>query len=141
MMDKTNVRETDVLIIGGGIAGIRAAIEANDRGVNVILANKGAFGKDGAAVWMAGWGFQAALYAPDSFEQHVEDTIKGGKFLNNQELVKTFLSLAPNALEEISKWGVRLGKDGDKFLQARLPGETHARSVHHKHFEIGRAHV
>lgn len=134
MMDKAEVRETDVLIIGGGIAGIRAAIEAHDNGANVILANKGVFGRDGASVWMAGWGFQAALYPPDSIEQHIEDTIKGGKFLNKQELVKTFLSLAPQALQEISKWGMRLGKEGDKFLQARLPGETYARSIYHIHF-------
>ncbi|HLA29166.1 MAG TPA: FAD-binding protein, partial [Syntrophales bacterium] len=128
------VRQTDVLVIGGGIAGIRAAIEAHDNGADVILANKGPFGRDGAAVWMAGAGFQAALYPPDSLEQHIEDTIRGGKFLNNQELVKEFLSLAPKALEEISKWGMRLGKKGDKFLQARLPGETYARSIHHENF-------
>ncbi|MDY7035862.1 MAG: FAD-binding protein [Thermodesulfobacteriota bacterium] len=133
-MENKEVEQTDVLVIGGGIAGIRAAIEAHDKGVNVILANKGPFGRDGAAVWMAGWGFQAALYHPDSIEQHIADTIKGGKFLNNQELVKTFLSLAPKALEEISKWGMRLAKEGDKFMQARLPGETYARSIYHVHF-------
>ena len=133
-MDKKEVRQTDVLVIGGGIAGIRAAIEAHDNEADVILANKGAFGRDGAAVWMAGWGFQAALYAPDSLEQHMEDTIKGGKFLSNQDLVRTFLSLAPKALDEISKWGMRLGKEGDKFTHAMLPGETYARSIHHVHF-------
>ena len=119
-MERT-VKQTDVLVIGGGIAGIRAAIEAHDIGVRVILANKGPFGRDGAAVWMAGWGFQAAMYPPDSIEQHIEDSIKGGKFLSNQELVKTFLSLAPQALEELSKWGMRFGKQGDKFMNARLP--------------------
>ena len=134
MMEKRNDRQTEVLIIGGGIAGIRAAIEAHDAGVDVVLVNKGQFGRDGAAVWMAGWGFQAALYPPDSLDQHIEDTVKGGKYLNNQSLVRTFLSLAPQALEELSKGGMRLAKEGDKFLQARLPGETYARSVHHVHF-------
>jgi fumarate reductase (CoM/CoB) subunit A len=133
-MGKNKVIHTDVLVIGGGIAGIRAAIEAHDNGVHVILVNKGAFGRDGAAVWMAGDGFQAALYPPDSLEQHIEDTVRGGHLLNNQELVKTFLSLAPQSVEEISKWGMRLAKDGDKFLQARLPGQTYARSIHHVHF-------
>lgn len=133
-MTEREFRQADVLVIGGGIAGIRAAIEAHDNGASVVLANKGSFGRDGAAVWMAGWGFQAALYPPDSVEQHIEDAIKGGKLLSNQELVKTFLSLAPQALQEISKWGMRLGKEGDKFLQARLPGETYARSVHHTQF-------
>ena len=94
-----SVMHTDVLVLGGGIAGIRAAIEAHDHGVSVILANKGPFGRDGAAVWMAGDGYQAALYPPDSVDQHIEDTVKGGHFLSNQVLVKTFLSLAPQTVE------------------------------------------
>lgn len=130
-MDIKEAIQTDVLVIGGGIAGIRAAIEAHDNGADVVLVNKGAFGKDGAAVWMAGWGFQAALYPPDSVEQHVEDTIRGGHFLSNQELVKTFLSLAPQAMGEISKWGMRLAKDGEKFRQFKLPGQTFPRNPNH----------
>ncbi|MDY7038473.1 MAG: FAD-binding protein, partial [Thermodesulfobacteriota bacterium] len=98
------------------------------------LANKGPFGRDGAAIWMAGWGFQVALYSPDSLEKHIEDSIRGGKYLNNQKLVKTFLSLAPRALSDISKWGVRLAREGEKYLQARLPGEAYARSIYHVHF-------
>jgi len=133
-MKNNDVMHTDVLVLGGGIAGIRAAIEAHENGVNVILVNKGPFGRDGAAVWMAGDGFEAALYPPDSVDQHIEDTIKGGHFLNNQVLVKTFLSLAPQTVAEISKWGMRLAKDGDKFLQAKLPGHTYPRSIHHVHF-------
>jgi succinate dehydrogenase/fumarate reductase flavoprotein subunit len=133
-MKNNEVMYTDVLVLGGGIGGIRAAIEAHENGVNVILVNKGPFGRDGAAVWMAGDGYQAALYPPDSVDQHIEDTIKGGHFLSNQALVKTFLSLAPQTVEEISKWGMRLAKDGDKFLQARLPGQTYPRSIHHVHF-------
>ena len=127
-------RQTDVLVIGGGAAGIVAAIEAHDNETNVILANKGAFGRDGAAIWMAGWGFQAALYPPDNLDTHIKDSIKGGKFLNNQELVKTFLSLAPRAISDLDKWGMRLAKEGDKFLQARLPGESFARSIYYVHF-------
>ncbi|MDP2645149.1 MAG: FAD-binding protein [Desulfobacterales bacterium] len=126
--------QTEVLVIGGGIAGIRAAMEAHDQGAKVFLANKSAFGRDGAAVWMAGWGFQAALYPPDSLDQHVADTVKGGWYLNNQELVRTFLSMAPKCLDELSKWGMRLGKDGDRFTHARLPGHSYARSIHHAHF-------
>ena len=121
--------KTDVLIIGGGIAGIRAAIEATDQGVEVILTTKGAFCKDGAATWMAGNGFQAALYPPDSIEVHVKDTIKGGKYLNNQKIVKTFLSLGPKAVEDMYKWGVRLLKKDGKFYQLPFPGHSYPRSV------------
>lgn len=121
--------KTEVLILGGGIAGIRAAVEATDRGAEVILLNKGAFCKDGAAVWMAGNGFQVALYPPDSVELHVADTIKGGWYLNNQNLVKAFLSLGPRVLRDMEKWGVRLAKKDGKFYQLSFPGHTFPRSV------------
>jgi succinate dehydrogenase/fumarate reductase flavoprotein subunit len=123
--------ETDVLVIGGGIAGIRAAIEAANQKTDVILANKGYVGKDGAAVWMAGGGYQAALYPPDSIEQHVEDTIRAGKFLNNQVLVREFLKLAPETITEFVRWGARFARQDGKYIQIKLPGETHPRSMSH----------
>lgn len=123
--------KTDVLIIGAGIAGIRAAIEAHDQGVNVVLTTKGQFGKDGAAAWMGGQGYQAAMYPPDSLEEHVKDTIVGGKYLNNQELVRSFLELAPASIEDLARWGVRFGKKEGKYVQCQLPGETYGRSVTH----------
>ena len=101
-MLEENFTETDVLIIGGGIAGIRAAIEASHRGATVVLANKGYLGQDGAVVWMAGGGYQAALYPPDSIEQHARDTIQAGKYLNNQVLVQTFLSLVPESVRDLA---------------------------------------
>ena len=123
--------DTDVLIIGGGIAGIRAAIEASKKGVEVLLANKGYVGKDGAAVWMAGGGYQAALYPPDSVDQHIKDTIKAGYYLNRQDLVETFLTLAPESVEDLAKWRVRWRKEGGKYPQIRMMGETHPRSMMH----------
>ena len=123
--------EPDVLIIGGGIAGIRAAAKAAEGGAAVILTNKGHVGRDGAAVWMAGMGYQAALYPPDSIEVHVEDTIRGGKYLNNQKLVHEFLKLAPDSVRDLAKWGMRFGKKDGKFAQVQLPGETYPRSMHH----------
>lgn len=128
---KNEIVETDVLVIGGGIAGIRAAAEASNNGAKVVLANKGHVGKDGAAVWMAGMGYQAALYPPDSLDVHVEDTIKGGKYLNNQKLVYEFLKFAPDTVKDLAKWGMRFGKKDGKFAQVQLPGETFPRSMCH----------
>jgi succinate dehydrogenase/fumarate reductase flavoprotein subunit len=121
--------ETDVLVIGAGAAGLKAAIEAENEGVNVIIANKGVMGRDGAAVWMAGWGFQAALYPPDSVELHIKDTIVGGKYLNDQELVNAFLRLGPKQVEDFVKWGLPVVKKEGKILQARLPGHTYPRTL------------
>lgn len=121
--------EADILVIGGGIAGIRAAIEGAQQGVDVILANKGYVGQDGAAVWMAGGGYQAALYPPDSLDQHIKDTLKGGYYLNKQDLVEKFLSLAPASVEDLAKWRVRWKKEKGKYSQIRIMGETHPRSM------------
>src|SRR3972149_3584640 len=128
-MKQIQQHKTDVLILGAGIAGIRAAIEAAEQKVDLILINKGAFCKDGAAAWMAGNGFQAALYPPDSIASHIADTIKGGWYLNNQNLVKTFLSLGPRVVREMEKWGVRLTKQESKFYQLPFPGHSFPRSV------------
>ena len=87
----THMVETDVLVIGAGIAGIIAAIRAQQGGVKVLIVTKGPFGKDGASSWMAGWGFQVAHYPPDSPQFHAQETIKIGQYLNNQELVLIFL--------------------------------------------------
>ncbi len=129
--------KTDVLIIGAGAAGIRAAIEATDQGRDVILTTKGALCKDGASTWMAGNAFQIALYPPDSLEAHLRDTIRGGKYLNNQRMVKTLLSLGPKIAEDMYEWGVRFTKREGKFYQLLFPGHSHARSLSYK---IGHFH-
>jgi succinate dehydrogenase/fumarate reductase flavoprotein subunit len=126
--------ETDVLIVGAGIAGIRAAIEAHEQGADVVLITKGAFGRDGAATWMAAWGYQAAIYPPDSVEQHVRDCVIAGKYLNNQELDYEFLKLAPQTVAELDRWGVRLGKREGKFSQVFVPGTSQPRSICHVKF-------
>ncbi|MEW6667051.1 MAG: FAD-dependent oxidoreductase [Thermodesulfobacteriota bacterium] len=123
--------DADVLVIGGGIAGLRAAIEASQQGVEVVMANKGHVGQDGAAVWMAGGGYQAAIYEPDSIQQHIRDTIKAGYYLNRQDLVETFLRLAPASVEDLARWRVRWKKEDGKYSQIRIMGETHPRSMMH----------
>lgn len=122
--------ETGVLIIGGGMAGLRGAIEAHDSGAKVTIANKGALGRDGGATWMAGAGYEVALYPPDSVDRHIQDTILAGKFLNNQKLVTEVLRLSPQGLKELAKWGFRLMKDADgKYIQWQMPGHSVMRSM------------
>jgi fumarate reductase (CoM/CoB) subunit A len=129
-MKKYEAEQTDVLIIGAAIAGIRAAIEAHDQGASVTILNKGSFGRDGASTWMAGYGFAAALYPPDSLETHIQDTLTAGKFLNNQEAVQTWLALTPQGASEMSKWGSRFEKESKgRFKQIILPGHSYPRSL------------
>ena len=126
-MQATNKLTTDVLIIGAGLAGIMAAIEACDSGKNVALVSKGPFGRDGATSWMAGWGFQAALYRPDNPEIHAADMIRVGQYLNNQKLVLNLTHEIINTFDKLVKWNVRYKKVKGKYAQIRLPGETYGR--------------
>ncbi|MDY7035621.1 MAG: FAD-binding protein [Thermodesulfobacteriota bacterium] len=118
---------TDVLVIGAGLAGIMAAIEASDSGSEVIIISKGPFGIDGAATWMAGWGFQAALYSPDSPEIHAADMIRVGQYLNNQRLALNLTHEVLNVFNKLSKWGVHYKNINGKYAQIRLPGQSYGR--------------
>ena len=97
---------TDVLVIGGGAAGLRAAIAARENGVDVILASKAPMGYASSTLY-AGGGFRAAL-GDYSAERHFEETIIGGKFLNDQELVRTMVLEGPKRLLELEKFGVKV---------------------------------
>ncbi len=100
--------ETDVLIIGSGLSGIRAAIEARDNGARVTMTTKGTFGKDCAATWMVCNGYQCWGHVPeDDLDRHVTDTIRCGWLLNNQENTYAFLAHVPDTAVELLKWGGR----------------------------------
>lgn len=117
----------DVLIVGAGVAGITAAIEAQQQGADVLLVTKGAFGRDGAATWISGYGFQVAAQPPDSPEIHFADTIKVGRFMNDQKLVRRLILEIIQQHRRLDEWGVRYLKENGRYLMMRLPGETHPR--------------
>ncbi len=111
-----DIVETDVLIIGAGIAGCRAAIEAQARGARVLLTTKGLFAKDCGATWMAHNAYQCwGIYSHDTLDVHVEDTLKCGWFLNNQENVYAFLAHAPDTAADLIEWGSRFKMKNDQL--------------------------
>ncbi|MCX8126617.1 MAG: FAD-binding protein, partial [Dehalococcoidia bacterium] len=120
---------SELLIIGGGAAGSFAAIRARELGSDVLLVNKGIYGRDGAATWMAGPALQAALYQPDSPEIHARDVIRIGRYLADQELVYEYTARLPEIVRRLDRWGVRFEKRGEMFVMSRLPGESHPRVV------------
>ncbi len=126
MIDAIN---TEVLVIGGGAAGSFAAIRAGELGAGVLLVSKGMYGRDGAATWMAGPAFQAALYQPDSPEIHARDVIRIGRYLADQELVYEYTARLPGIACRLEEMGVRFEKREGKFVMSRLPGESHPRVV------------
>lgn len=95
---------TDVLVIGGGAAGLRASIEAKRRGCKVLLASKALIGYASSTMY-AGGGFRAALGGYTQ-EKHFGETIMGGKLLNDQELVRTMVLEAPERLMQLEDFGV-----------------------------------
>lgn len=96
--------ETDVLVIGAGAAGLRAAIEARRSGVDVLLVSKTPVGLGSCSTY-AGGGFQASFgkFTPKA---HFDRTVKGGKFLNNQKLVEVMTREGAARLSELREFGV-----------------------------------
>jgi len=97
---------TDVLIIGSGGAGLRAAIEARRQGVNVLLASKGKLGLANCTA-IAGGVFRASQ-DEKGIAEHFQETLEAGRFLNNPALVRTLVADAWSAVKETEKLGIKL---------------------------------
>ena len=112
----------DVLIIGGGGAGLRAAIAAAEAGAEVLLCSKGEAGRSGSTMY-AGCSMIAALPTdpPEAVQNHFKDTVAVGKFLNDEALVEELVTHAGGEIPRLEDFGVKLHiKKGD-FLLGRGP--------------------
>ncbi len=122
----------DVLVIGAGGAGLRAAIEAKTAGADVGLVCKSLLGK--AHTVMAEGGVAAALgnVAPaDSWKVHFRDTMVGGKLLNNPRMAQLHATEAPDRVRELELWGAVFDRTPDgQILQRPFGGHTHPRLAH-----------
>lgn len=98
--------DTDVLVIGGGAAGLRAAIEARRHGVKTLLISKTMAGFTSCSIFSAG-GFAASV-GTWTKEDHFRTTITGGRFLNNQKLVEVLVDEATFRILELQEFGVKL---------------------------------
>ncbi len=125
-------RPHDVLVIGAGGAGLRAAIAAQDAGANVGLVCKSLLGK--AHTVMAEGGVAAALahVAPsDSWQVHFRDTMVGGKYLNNPRMAELHAQEAPDRVRELELWGAVFDRTVDgRILQRPFGGHSHPRLAH-----------
>jgi len=124
--------EYDVLIIGAGGAGLRAAIEAKERGLKVALVTKSLLGK--AHTVMAEGGMAAAMgnvYPEDNWMVHFRDTMRGGKMLNNYRMAELHAKEAPDRVHELEQWGALFDRTKDgKILQRDFGGHRYARLAH-----------
>jgi succinate dehydrogenase / fumarate reductase flavoprotein subunit len=131
-MPERETHDYDVLIIGAGGAGLRAAIEASAAGVKTALICKSLLGK--AHTVMAEGGVAAALgnvYPEDSWSVHFRDTMRGGKFLNNWRMAQIHAQEAPERVWELENWGALFDRTPDgRILQRDFGGHRYARLAH-----------
>lgn len=124
--------EHDVLVIGAGGAGLRAAIEASARGARVGLVCKSLLGK--AHTVMAEGGVAAALANVDdrdSWRVHFADTMRGGQYLNNSRMAELHAREAPARVRELEEWGALFDRTADgKILQRNFGGHRYPRLAH-----------
>ena len=126
------VIEHDVLVIGAGGAGLRAAIEASVQGARVALITKSLLGK--AHTVMAEGGMAAALANVDdrdNWRVHFADTMRGGQYLNNWRMAEIHAKEAPDRVRELEAWGAVFDRTDDgRILQRNFGGHRYPRLAH-----------
>src|SRR3954469_10948280 len=123
----------DVLIIGAGGAGMLAALHIHETlpTAKVVIVVKGLLGQSGCTRMVQG-GYNCVLSPNDSFERHFEDTIKGGQFLNNQDLAWALVTDSPDRIIELeNKVGCLFDRNTDGTIhQKPFAGQSFDRTVH-----------
>lgn len=125
--------DADILIFGAGGAGLLAAVHAHERNplLKIVLVVKGLLGQSGCTRMVQG-GYNAVLSPADSLQRHFEDTLKGGAYLNEQELAWTLVEDAPKRILELEN---RLGcifdrNDDGTIHQKPFAGQSFDRTIH-----------
>jgi succinate dehydrogenase / fumarate reductase flavoprotein subunit len=131
-MPEYETHDFDVIVIGAGGAGLRAAIEARARGLRTALICKSLLGK--AHTVMAEGGAAAALgnvYPEDNWKVHFRDTMRGGKMLNNWRMAQLHAQEAPDRVRELEEWGALFDRTKDGLITQRdFGGHRFARLAH-----------
>jgi L-aspartate oxidase len=118
---------TDVLVIGGGLAGLRAAI-AVDPKLSVLLVTKEDL-EESNSVYAQG-GIAGVLDPEDSFENHVRDTLVAGGDLCDPQVVEMVVREGPLRIRELIQWGTCFDREGEDIVLGREGGHSHHRIVH-----------
>src|SRR5258707_8007926 len=122
----------DVLVIGAGGAGLRAAIAAHESGARTAIVCKSLLGK--AHTVMAEGGIAAAMgnvWPEDNWQVHFRDTMRGGKMLNNWRMAQLHAQEAPDRVWELEEWGALFDRTAEgKISQRDFGGHRYARLAH-----------
>ena len=117
----------DVLIIGGGIAGLRAAMEIDPR-LSLLVITKDTMEQSNSAY--AQGGIASVIDPEDHFESHVDDTLIAGANLCDREVVEMVVREAPQQIRELIEWGTNFDKEQGELMLGREGGHSHRRIVH-----------
>ena len=136
-MEATRYVCTQVLIVGGGAAGCRAAIAAAEEGAKVILANKAPVGRSGITI-TAGGGVMAPFDPDDSHEAFFNDVVHYGYDLADQNLTEILVADACERILDLERYGVAFIKNDDgTFAMRQFPGQSKPRNVVLKNAGVG----
>jgi len=127
--------ETDFVVIGAGVAGLRAAIELADAGRVFVLAKKEVTNSN---TQYAQGGIAAALSDEDEVSLHLQDTLVAGDGLCNPEAVKTLVEEGPERIEELIAWGTQFNLSGTKLVFGREGAHSRNRILHAQGDSTGR---
>ncbi|WP_037676323.1 fumarate reductase/succinate dehydrogenase flavoprotein subunit [Streptomyces griseus] len=131
-MSVVDRQEWDVVVVGAGGAGLRAAIEARERGARTAVICKSLFGK--AHTVMAEGGIAAAMANAnehDNWQVHFRDTLRGGKFLNQWRMAELHAQEAPDRVWELETWGALFDRTKDgRISQRNFGGHEYPRLAH-----------
>jgi L-aspartate oxidase len=119
--------ETDFLVVGAGVAGLRAAIELASAGRVLVLAKKEV--TDSNTQWAQG-GIAAALSDEDEISLHLHDTLVAGDGLCNYDAAKLLVEDAPARIEELIEWGTEFDRQGTKLTFGREGAHSRSRILH-----------
>ena len=131
-MSKYQTFDYDVIIVGAGGAGLRAAIEASAQGARTALVCKSLLGK--AHTVMAEGGVAASLANVDdrdNWKTHFQDTMKGGKYLNQWRMAQLHAQESPERVQELEQWGAIFDRTREgRIMQRNFGGHTYPRLAH-----------
>src|SRR6185437_3029191 len=132
LMPEYQTHDYDVLVIGAGGAGLRAATEASAQGARVGVVTKSLLGK--AHTVMAEGGIAASLAnvdERDNWRVHFADTMRGGQYLNNWRMAELHAKEAPDRVRELEAWGAVFDRTKDgRILQRNFGGHRYPRLAH-----------